>query len=147
MKILIPFLNTITMKTFSDFLLTTGISIISFFAPLALMYHTFFFAVMLDMITGMIASKKRGEKIESRKMRKTILKLLVYILVASAFYMFQMAVMPAVPFINLVFGLIIITELKSMTENCDIIFNVKTFGKIYDFVNGLWEKIFNKKEN
>lgn len=134
-----------SFKTFFDFLFTLLLSILSFFAPLQLMYHTFFFVVMLDMITGMIASKRRGEKIESKKMRKTILKLLVYILVASAFYAFQMAIMPAVPFINLVFGLIIITELKSITENCDSIFKVKTFTRIYEFVNNLFDK-FMKKE-
>lgn len=138
--ILLSLLNTVTFKTATEGLLTFLISIISFFAPLALMYHTFTFTVLLDMITGMFAAKRRGEKIESKKMRKTILKLLIYILVASAFYMFQIAIIPGFPFINVVFGLIILTELKSITENCDSLFKVKTFTRIYEFVNKLFSK-------
>lgn len=142
--ILLTLLNTVTFKTACDSLLAILMSIVAFFSPLKLMYHTFFFVVMLDMITGMIAAKKRGEKIESRKMRKTILKLLVYILVASAFYMFQVAIIPTLPFINVVFGLIIITELKSITENVDFIYKVKTFTRIYEFINKLFSKYEDK---
>lgn len=106
--------------------------ILAFFAPIGLMFGTFTFSVILDLITGMIASYKRGEKIESRKMCKTILKLLIYMLVAAVFYMFQMAIFPVIPLINIVFGLIILTELKSITENCDSIFKTKTWTTIYE---------------
>lgn len=50
----------------------------AFFAPLPLLIFWIFIFVIADMITGMLAAKQRGELLTSKKLKRTLSKLICY---------------------------------------------------------------------
>lgn len=96
--------------------------IVSVFAPAAPVLGTILALVVLDLITGLIVSHKAGITITSAGLKKSVLKLCVYLVAAlSAFLVGQYLTGPLIPVLNIVSGLIGITELKSVLENLDMI--------------------------
>lgn len=70
----------------------------------------------IDLITGMYAAYRRGEKITSQAMRRTITKAFTYALFVIAFTV--LANMVALQWISeYAFALVAITEAKSIAEN------------------------------
>ncbi len=97
--------------------------------------------LVFDMITGVLAAQKRGEKITSRRMRLGFWKFVLYpVIIGCALtldtFLVTIVTMPLM--FNVVIGLVGITEFKSLAENISVMLE-------YD----LWEKIktqFNKKD-
>lgn len=73
--------------------------------------------ISFDLITALIAKKKLGEPIESRKALKTVTKLTIYGLFVSAAYLTE-TIIPGVTFLDSVaLSYLAITELISIMEN------------------------------
>lgn len=92
-----------------------------FFASLENLIMTIFWLMIADWITGMIASYSKGIKIESRKMSRTSIKLLMAVIAIYAPHL--VTVKLQLP-INLAFfpaGVIIVTELRSLLENASAV--------------------------
>lgn len=93
-------------------------SIISVFAPAKAVLLTTLLLVLVDMVTGAIAAKKRGEKITSAGFGRTIAKILVYELAVGLGFLTETYMTgPMVPVSKIVSSLIGLTELKSCIEN------------------------------
>jgi hypothetical protein len=75
------------------------------------------FLVLTDFATGMLAAKKRGEVISSRKMRPTITKGIGYMAAILVAHTFEKSFMPDLNCLKIVSGLIALIELKSLDEN------------------------------
>lgn len=93
------------------------IYIIVYFSPVFPVLFGLGFIVLTDFVTGMLASRKRGEVISSRKMRPTITKGIGYMAAILVAHTFEKSFMPDLNCLKIVSGLIALIELKSLDEN------------------------------
>ena len=75
--------------------------------------------VILDLITGVLAAKRRGEKIQSRALMRTTIKLTLYFAAMLATEGVQYVFAKNIPLTYITAFTIAITELKSILENVD----------------------------
>lgn len=75
------------------------------------------FLIAADLILGIYAAIKNDIKIESRKLKHTVVKILVYQIVIISAFLCENYLAKAIPFINITLGYIAITEFKSIAEN------------------------------
>jgi hypothetical protein len=102
--------------------------ILAFLAPIKVMAAVILALVLIDVITGTYAAYKRGEKIQSAVMRRSIQKLLVYQCgLLAAFLVQYLAGITAIPIVNLVAALIGCTEFLSIFENLNSISGTNLF--------------------
>lgn len=95
------------------------------------------FLVIGDLVTGIWAAVKRGETFSSAKLRQTITKTLGYQLAIVLSYVTESQLLPEIPVLKVVAGLIASTELVSALENLASITGVP-------LADGV-KKLFNKQ--
>ena len=93
------------------------IYIIVYFTPVFPVLFGLGFLVLTDFVTGILASKKRGEVISSKKMRPTVTKGIGYMVAILVAHTFEKSFMPELEAMKVVSGLIALVELKSLDEN------------------------------
>ncbi|NPV12913.1 MAG: hypothetical protein HPY57_14170 [Ignavibacteria bacterium] len=130
------------------------VPIISYLAPISGLFHLMLFLVFLDLITALIRDwkikkartiKQKIRRVKSKKLRRTLVKLFLYIMFIIATYS-----IPKICFNNtfylaeLMTSFISIIELKSISENMDIINEsdifTTLFKKIRNFLSSMIEK-------
>lgn len=96
-----------------------ALALIAVFAPIQPVILTVLVLCVVDLITGIWAS---GSRMHSSGLKATVLKFLVYeTAILLSFLVGEYLTGPAIPVLNLVAGMVGITELKSVLENLDII--------------------------
>ncbi len=73
--------------------------------------------VAADLFTGVWASHKRGEKITSWGMRKTVSKVLAYEIAIVLAYVLESTFLTFIPAVKVIAGFVAATEFKSAMEN------------------------------
>jgi len=107
------------------------ISAFAVFAPIYAIMASVGFLIFADLILGIVAAKKRGEKIKSSAMRRTVSKILVYQLaIMTGFICETYLIGGLIPISKLVAAVIGSVEIKSIFENCDSINGEPILGKI-----------------
>jgi FtsH-binding integral membrane protein len=92
------------------------------FAPIRQMLVAMVFIVMADLVTGLWAAARRGERIRSDKLRATVVKLAVYLLALCIGFVAEVYLLDRViPVAKMIAGLAGAVELKSVLENLDSI--------------------------
>ena len=89
----------------------------SYFSPAYPMMMAIGFFLVADFITGIMAAKKRGEDISSKKMRPTITKGIGYMIAILVAHVFQQNFLTDIEVLKIVSGLIAFIEVKSLDEN------------------------------
>jgi phage-related holin len=109
-------------------LTTLGINLSNLKANSAVIFLTAFFApikasmiavgviITLDFIFGIMAAKKRKEKIESKKMSRTLVKMLVYQMLIISAHLCEHYLVDFIPFTQITLGFIAIIEFYSIGE-------------------------------
>lgn len=107
------------MKAFNlSTILKTGMPyVVFFFAPIYAALIGIGVLIFADVITGIKAAKKRGERIHSRKMSTTINKMIFYALAVILSRVMEVSFMPWLPIAQLTAGYIAVVEFKSNMEN------------------------------
>lgn len=78
--------------------------------------------IVADMITGIMAARKRGEPIKSAEMRRSLSKMVVYqVAIISGFVLEQYMLEGLLPVSKVVAGVIGMVEFKSVLENTSAI--------------------------
>lgn len=98
---------------------------IAFIAPVAPAILAVYFLILVDLITGLLASKKEKQHITSSGLSRTIGKVLIYsttIIVSFVVHKYLLAGFEF-PIESLVSGFIALTETKSIFENLDRLSN------------------------
>jgi len=104
------------------------LSALAVIAPIKAILIVTGFLIFADLLSGVIAAHKRGEKITSGGLRRTITKCLVYNLaVISGFLVEKYMIADIVPISKLISGVISIVELKSILENLNSINGTNIF--------------------
>jgi phage-related holin len=91
--------------------------LISYFTPAFPLMMAIGFFVVADFITGVMAAKKRGEEILSKKMRPSVTKGIGYMVAILVALVFQNHFLPGFEVMKIVAGLIAFIEVKSLDEN------------------------------
>lgn len=73
--------------------------------------------ICIDFILALISTKKTGEKITSRKMSQSIIKLLVYYLLIISAFITETYLMPFAPVVKLTLGFLGMVEFLSIGES------------------------------
>lgn len=114
--------ESIISSVFSSFLCKIGILLIAYFTPIKEIIHVMFFFLAIDTISGVWASVKSGNKVESRKLRKTVYKFIWYTVAVIASFMMETTFhLSWTNFASIVGGFICFVELKSIFENVTVI--------------------------
>lgn len=110
------------MKAFTDYLQPLLISTLAVFAPIKSVLVVTFVLIICDMISGILAALKRGEKISSAGLRRSVTKFLVYnMAIITGFLVEHYMLSMIFPISKLIAGLISIVELKSILENLNTV--------------------------
>ena len=91
--------------------------LISYFSPAIPLLASIGFFVFADFITGVLAARKRGEEINSKRARQTIPKGLGYMLAIMTAHVFEEHFVQGLEVMKIVAGLIAVIEMKSLDEN------------------------------
>lgn len=122
------------------------IIITSFFMPLINTLVVVSILVILDLITGLIASYKLKKKITSSGFKRTVVKIFLYqccIIVAA---LLENYVIQDFPIIKGVVMLIALTEAKSFFENVEICTGLNIWDKVSTILSSGASKKFRKKK-
>lgn len=108
---------------------------IAYFAPIAEVVHVMLIFLAVDTISGIWASLKEGQKIESHKLRKTVMKFLWYTIAVMLAYMMEETFhLGWSRMANITAGFICFVELKSIFENITRITNEPVFKRILNLL-------------
>lgn len=97
------------------------LAILAVFAPAKGMILSAAALITIDLVTGILASRKQGIPVTSAGLRRTISKLLVYEVAIMLAFITQQYLMPEIPVANIASGFVGVTELTSCLENINII--------------------------
>lgn len=107
------------MKNYFEALL---ISVLAVLAPIKAAMITVGVLIFADLICGLLAAHKRGDKITSAGLRRTATKCFVYqASIITGFLVEKFLIGDIVPVSKIIAGLIGTVELKSLLENLDTI--------------------------
>jgi len=101
----------------AKWLLPILVSALAFLAPIHVLMGSVGFLIFADLMTGMLAAKKRGEALTSRAMSRTIYKVLGYQLAVISGFVLEGLVPGGLPIAKLCAGAIGLVETKSLLEN------------------------------
>jgi len=95
-----------------------GITWVSvFLAPIKPLMIAIGVLIAIDLILGIWAAIKSGEKITSRGISRTIAKIIAYNLAIISSHIMESYFAQGIPIVKIISGLIAITEFKSILEN------------------------------
>ena len=100
-----------------NWLFATATYLLTIFSPIAKLMLAIGILVLADFVTGILAAKKRGDIITSKKMRPTIMKGLGYMIAIIVGFVMQHFFIAEFEVAKIVAGLIAFIELKSLDEN------------------------------
>ncbi|NDG25714.1 MAG: hypothetical protein EB120_00880 [Proteobacteria bacterium] len=107
------------------------ISVLSIFAPIKMVILTVGVLILADLMTGIFAARKRGEKITSAALGRTVVKMCVYQTVILTGYLLQTNLLEnMVPVVNIVGSVIGMVEFKSLIENSNTILGMNLFEEV-----------------
>jgi hypothetical protein len=104
--------------------LNVAVVAIAFLAPVHNLLSLSLGLVFADLILGVLAARKRGEKIESRKLRQTMAKIVAYELGIVFAFIIESNFSFGLPLVKIVGSVIGLTETKSVFENLHTITGV-----------------------
>lgn len=91
-------------------------TILNFFLPAREMFHVLFLFLMVDMTTGLLASRKNKQAFTSDKMRSSFYKLLVYLVVLCLVFIAEKVIDFSIT-LKVLFGIAYAIELVSVVAN------------------------------
>jgi phage-related holin len=111
-----------------------------FFSPIALILFTTGVLVFTDLITGVYAAKSKGEIIHSKKMARSIGKIIFYFIAIILSRLMEVTFFPVIPIANITAGYIALIEFKSNIENVGTITGIDLWKAIIDKINVIKNK-------
>jgi Bacteriophage holin family len=117
-----------------------GLSLIAIFAPIKHLLIATAIMIFVDLITGILAARKRGEPITSAGIRRSLSKLIVYEAAILIAFMTEHYMSDTLPFVNMASSMISLVEITSVYENINSLSGT-------DLLKGLISKLGSNKDN
>jgi len=105
-------------------MLATGVAALSLLAPIHVLMISVGFLIAADLVTGVAAAIKRGDKITSKALSRTIYKCLGYQLAVISGFALEFLVPGGLPIAKLIAAAVGLVEGKSLLENVKAITGV-----------------------
>ncbi len=130
------------MKDLLDkYLAPSLISAVSVFAPIKGVIITVGIVIVVDLVTGVLAAKKRNEKITSAGLRRSLSKALIYqTAILTGFLMEKYLLGDIIPITKLLAGAIGSVEMLSVVENLNTLSDNNVFKKVVDLLGSINDK-------
>ena len=106
--------------------------LILFFSPIIAILIATGVLVFTDLFTGIFAANKRGEVIDSKKMARSISKIIFYFTAIILSRMMEIVFFPQIPIANITSGYIAFVEFKSNIENISSITGLDIWKALID---------------
>jgi len=107
--------------------------LVFFFSPILPVLIATGILVFMDLVTGTAAAKARGEQIRSKKMIRTISKMIFYFIAIILSKIMECVFFPVIPLATITAGYIALMEFKSNIENISSITGIN-----------IWKVLINK---
>jgi phage-related holin len=121
-----------------NWILATMVTLQAVFQPAQSMLLTVLVLIVCDLITGVLAARKRGESIKSAGIGRTIVKLVIYELAIGLSFLAETYLMgPLIPASKIAASLIGTTELLSVLENLNTLSGGDLLKSIIDKLTSL----------
>ncbi len=98
--------------------------VIWFLAPLRQIFATVLILVTVDVVSGVWASLKRGEKLKSERLRQSVKKTIGYLTALTLCLIVEPYLPDAIPSVKIMSGFIAMIEFQSGIENISVIIGV-----------------------
>ncbi len=122
-------------------------ALIVFFSPINMVFVGVGVLIFIDLMMGIMGSIKIGERISSRKLSQTLIKMLVYNLLIISAFMIEKTLITFIPFMNITLTFLAITEFYSIGENFSKIMGVNFIVFIKKVVMGNLKKYSDAYDN
>jgi hypothetical protein len=110
-----------------------GLAMLAVLVPVKPLILAALALIFLDAVMGVLAARKRGEKITSAGLRRTVSKLLVYTVAIVAGHVTGVYMLGGlVPVASLVAGAVGVVEIKSVLEAAQEILGIDVFRAVID---------------
>lgn len=111
-------------------LIAIGVSLVALLAPIHSILISVGVMIVVDLVTGILAARKRKEPVTSAALRRTVSKMLIYqVAIISGFILETYLMAEVIPVSKLVASAIGLTEFKSIIENLTTLNNGETVFK------------------
>ena len=110
-------LNILNATDELEFFMKFMIWFLSILVPIYDVTGALIILILIDLITGIIASVKNQVKFQWEKIINTFTKVIIYSLILLAGWVIESKIMPAIPLMRLVAGFLALTELRSILGN------------------------------
>ena len=141
------FTESLFVSSLKTFCIKVFLLVIAYFTPITEMVIVMLIFLILDTISGIWASLKKGEKLESHKLRKTVYKIIWYTITVMLSWMMEKTFsLTWSNLASLVCGFICFVELKSIFENVTSITNEPVFMKILKIMKRKGSETINEIE-
>lgn len=105
-----------------DYLIGLMISLSAIFAPIKELILVTILLILVDLVSGVLAARKKGKQINSAGLRRTFTKFTVYMTgICIGFLVETYMLHGFIPVAKIAAGLISVVEMKSVLENLDVI--------------------------
>jgi phage-related holin len=113
---------------------------LSFMAPIWPFVFLAFVLVLADLFSGIQAAKKRGQKINSRGLFRSLEKFALYFVVITVAEHMRVIFFPPIPITQVVSFGICVTEFFSLVENVETVTGVNIIRRLKEIIPGLTPK-------
>lgn len=122
------------------FLTSLPLAIFCVLAPVSPVLATALILVVVDLLTGVVAAKKKGEVINSRGLRRSVTKLFIYEIALMVAFLAGQYLLMELPVLKIVASMIGLTELRSVFENLSVISDEPVIKLLVGKLGGTEEK-------
>jgi len=124
-----------------DFITGLLVSTVAVFAPIKAVILVTGILIFADLFTGIMAARKKGEKITSAGLRRTVTKLFVYNAAIMLGFLAEVYMLGGfLPVSKIASGLIATVELASLYENLNTIHGSNLFKSLIDKLGSVNDK-------
>lgn len=103
-----------------NFLEAMALALIALLAPIKGVLITIMVISIVDLVSGLLAARKEGQKLTSRGLKSTVIKVLVYQVAVLCAYIIQTQLLfDSIPIVEWLGSYIGLVELKSILENLE----------------------------
>lgn len=134
--------SNLTMK---DYLIGLLLSTLAVFAPIQSVLLVTGVLIFSDLITGILAARKKKKKITSAGLRRTVTKVAIYNAAIMLGFLTETYMLDGfLPVSKIAAGLISVVEIKSVLENLDVLNSSPIFKSLINKLGSINDSSENK---
>jgi hypothetical protein len=124
-----------------DYIMGLVVSTVAVFAPIKAVLIVTGLLIFADLITGVLAARKKGEQITSAGLRRTVTKIAIYNTAIMLGFLSETYMLDGIiPVSKIASGLIAVVELSSLYENLNVLHGSNIFKALLEKLGSVNDK-------